>query len=138
MCLPKASPCISCMLLDMENWQFSFAIWSWLSDLSMPIYLASWNKCIYMYVYLFIYFIYTIFIEEYTIGYNCQFTLWSSVLTNVTNGLSLPYHLDEATFILGESGVIFHFYILLGHIWGYIVCLCPINRMPGLYELTSH
>ena len=27
----------------------------------------------------------------------------------VTNGFSNPYHLDESTFILGASGVIFHF-----------------------------
>ena len=28
----------------------------------------------------------------------------------VTNGLSHSYHLDESIFILGESGVFFHFY----------------------------
>ena len=30
----------------------------------------------------------------------------------VTNGLSHPYHLDESTFILGASGVVFHFYFI--------------------------
>ena len=30
----------------------------------------------------------------------------------VTNGLSHRYHLDESTFILGESGVIFMFYLI--------------------------
>ena len=37
----------------------------------------------------------------------------------MTNGLSHPYHLDESTFILGASGVTFHFcfafyYIYIG------------------------
>ena len=34
----------------------------------------------------------------------------------VTNELSHPYHLDESTFILGELGIIFHFYTNFGEI----------------------
>ena len=26
--------------------------------------------------------------------------------------------------------------VLRRHIWGYTVCLCPIKRTPGLYELN--
>ena len=31
----------------------------------------------------------------------------------MTNGLSRPYHLDESIFILGDLGVIFHFYFII-------------------------
>ena len=34
----------------------------------------------------------------------------------VANGLSHPYHLDESIFILGASGVIFHFYFIFDEI----------------------
>ena len=43
-------------------------------------------------------------------------TVSTAVMFNplVTNELSHPYHLDESTFILGASGVIFHFYSNFG------------------------
>ena len=44
----------------------------------------------------------------------------------VTNGLSHPYHLDEPTFIFRMRCLI----------CGYTVCLCPINRTPGVFGLS--
>ena len=35
-----------------------------------------------------------------------------NINTYVTNGLSHPCHLDEFIFILGASGLIFHFYFI--------------------------
>ena len=35
----------------------------------------------------------------------------------MTNGLSHPYHLDEATFILGAAGVTFHFHFAFYYIY---------------------
>ena len=58
--------------------------------------------------------------------------------TLVTNGFSHPYYLDESTFFLGASWVIFHFYFIFNEhyvskqnssrwdarpMWGYSVCL---------------
>ena len=60
----------------------------------------------------------------------------------MTNGIAHHYHLGESTFILEASGVIFFSKQTVWpkmetprHIWGYTVCLCPMKRMPGLYEL---
>ena len=66
------------------------------------------------------------------------------------NGLSHCYHLGESIVIIRAIRSDFEFIfplfveiplsqqnspILQHHIWGYIVCLCPIKRAPGLYEL---
>ena len=73
----------------------------------------------------------------------------------MTNGLLHPYHLDESTFIIGESGNVFHNYFIFmiffnakriaivgspcfatSHL-GLFFCLCHIKRTAGLYGLIT-
>ena len=73
----------------------------------------------------------------------------------MTNGFSHYNHLDESTFILGESGVILNDYSFFYNfslskqnspIWdaafcgvtsgAMLFCLCPIKGTPGLNELS--
>ena len=63
----------------------------------------------------------------------------------VTNGLSHHYHLDESTFNFRGSRSVFSFFVE-SHVSkqnsprcdaAYTVCLCPMKRTSGLFELSA-
>ena len=76
---------------------------------------------------------------------------------NKLGGLSHPYQMGESIFIFrgirSKNSVLFHFSMkfmkanriapdgmqlfLWRHIRVYSVCMCPINRMPGLHKLIN-